>query len=132
MEETRIGSSLSRKATLLLAEILALATRVLPMNAAASIQVGTRKHLQIVRSSFFCKLKAIPAVFSMATDYDDGEHRIVGTSALSAIESFNRNRTRLDNNTALKYTRPRYVPSYTCLVRNADLTLLAPILSRIL
>lgn len=68
----------------------------------------------------------------MATDYDDGEHRIVGTSALSAIESFNRNRTRLDNNTALKYTRPRYVPSYTCLVRNADLTLLAPILSRIL
>ncbi|XP_006462786.1 hypothetical protein AGABI2DRAFT_186649 [Agaricus bisporus var. bisporus H97] len=88
LEETRIGSSLSRKATLLLAEILALATRVLPMNAAASIQ-------------------AIPAVFSMATDYDDGEHRIVGTSALSAIESFNRNRTRLDNNTALKYTRPR-------------------------
>lgn len=45
----------------------------------------------------------------MATDYKDGEHRIVGTSALSAIESFNRNRARLDNTAALKNSRPRYV-----------------------
>ncbi|KAF9452980.1 hypothetical protein P691DRAFT_720833 [Macrolepiota fuliginosa MF-IS2] len=88
LEETKIGSSLSRKATLLLAEILALATRVLPMNAAAGIQ-------------------AIPEVFAMATDYKDGERRIVGTSALSAIESFNRNRTRLGNVATLKNPRPR-------------------------
>jgi hypothetical protein len=38
---------LSRKATLLLAEILALATRVLPMNAAAGIQVGTKRHSEV-------------------------------------------------------------------------------------
>lgn len=55
----------------------------------------------------------------MATDYRDGEHRLVGTSALSAIESFNRNRTRLDNTAALKSSRPRYVLSSdisVCLV----------------
>ncbi|KXN88287.1 Protein ste16 [Leucoagaricus sp. SymC.cos] len=46
-------------------------------------------------------------VFAMATDYKDGEKRIVGTSALSAIESFNRNRTRLDTFAALKNSRPR-------------------------
>jgi large subunit ribosomal protein L17e len=88
------------------------------MNAAAGIQVGTRKHLEMSSRLiifFFATLKAIPAIFSMATDYGDGEHRIVGTSALSAIESFNRNRTRLDNPAALKYTRPRYVPIYQML-----------------
>lgn len=42
----------------------------------------------------------------MASDYRDGEHRIVGTSALSAIDSFNRNRTRLEPN-SLKNARPR-------------------------
>jgi rapamycin-insensitive companion of mTOR len=117
LEETRIGSSLSRKATLLLAEILALATRVLPMNAAAGIQVGTRRHSEVFSRLIllFFSLKAIPAIFSMATDYNDGEHRIVGTSALSAIESFNRNRTRLDNPAAIKYTRPRYVLVYQML-----------------
>ena len=31
----------------------------------------------------------------MASDYTDGEHRIVGTSAMSAIDSLNRNRMRL-------------------------------------
>ena len=33
----------------------------------------------------------------MATDYLDGENRIVGTSAISAIDSFNRNRARLEH-----------------------------------
>ena len=45
----------------------------------------------------------------MATDYRDAEHRIVGTSALSAMESLNRNRARLDHTTALKNDRPRCV-----------------------
>jgi len=45
----------------------------------------------------------------MATDYKDGEHRIVGTSALSAMESLNRNRARLDHTTTLKNDRPRCV-----------------------
>lgn len=76
LEETTTGSNLSRKATLLMAEVLQMANRVLPLSIAAKIQ-------------------AIPRVFCMATNYNDGEHRIVGTSALSAIDSFNRNRARL-------------------------------------
>lgn len=42
----------------------------------------------------------------MASDYRDGEQRIIGTSALSAIDSFNRNRIRLEPN-SLKNARPR-------------------------
>lgn len=80
MEETTMGTTLSRKATLLMAEILAMSNRVLPLTTAGRIQ-------------------AIPPVFDMATDYENKEHRIVGTSAVSAIDSFNRNKARLETHT---------------------------------
>ncbi|KAH6911417.1 Rapamycin-insensitive companion of mTOR, middle domain-containing protein [Coprinopsis sp. MPI-PUGE-AT-0042] len=76
-EESTMGTNLSRKATLLLAEVLAMGNRVLPLSVAGKIQ-------------------AIPGVFAMATDYENKEHRIVGTSAVSAIDSFNRNKSRLE------------------------------------
>ncbi|TFK40828.1 Rapamycin-insensitive companion of mTOR, N-term-domain-containing protein [Crucibulum laeve] len=89
LEETTTGSNLSRKATLLLAEVLQMSNRILPLNVAAKIQ-------------------SIPEVFSMATDYQHGEHRIIGTSAISAIDSFNRNRARLEPSSAVKNpSRPR-------------------------
>ncbi|KAI0036452.1 Rapamycin-insensitive companion of mTOR, N-term-domain-containing protein [Vararia minispora EC-137] len=75
-EESTQGSSLSRKGTLLMAEILQLANKVLPLTMAAKVQL-------------------IPRVFNLASDYSDGEHRIVGTTTLSSIDSFNRNRARL-------------------------------------
>ncbi|KAJ7107266.1 Rapamycin-insensitive companion of mTOR, N-term-domain-containing protein, partial [Mycena crocata] len=87
LEESTSGSNLSRKATLLMAEVLQMANRVLPLSIAAQIQT-------------------IPRIFSMASDYSHGEHRIVGTSALSAIDSFNRNQTRLEPNAA-QGSRPR-------------------------
>ncbi|KAJ6559137.1 Rapamycin-insensitive companion of mTOR, N-term-domain-containing protein [Mycena vulgaris] len=87
LEESTSGSNLSRKATLLMAEVLQMANRVLPLSIAAQIQT-------------------IPRIFSMASDYSHGEHRIVGTSAMSAIDSFNRNQTRLEPN-AVKGSRPR-------------------------
>ncbi|KAJ7095819.1 Rapamycin-insensitive companion of mTOR, N-term-domain-containing protein [Mycena belliarum] len=87
LEESTSGSNLSRKATLLMAEVLQMANRVLPLSIAAQIQT-------------------IPRIFSMASDYSHGEHRIVGTSAMSAIDSFNRNQTRLEPNT-IKGSRPR-------------------------
>ncbi|KAJ7505263.1 Rapamycin-insensitive companion of mTOR, N-term-domain-containing protein [Mycena galericulata] len=87
LEESTSGSNLSRKATLLMAEVLQMANRVLPLSVAAQIQT-------------------IPRIFSMASDYSDGEHRIVGTTAMSAIDSFNRNQTRLEPNT-VKGSRPR-------------------------
>ncbi|KAH0832008.1 Rapamycin-insensitive companion of mTOR, N-term-domain-containing protein [Lanmaoa asiatica] len=86
LEESTIGSSLTRKATLLMGEIMQMANRVLPLAIAANIQ-------------------AIPRIFNLASDYNRGEHRIIGTSAISAIDSFNRNRARLQPN--VKGTRPR-------------------------
>ncbi|THV00832.1 hypothetical protein K435DRAFT_827891 [Dendrothele bispora CBS 962.96] len=80
LEEFTIGNSMTRKATLLIGEILQLANRVLPLSIAAKIQ-------------------AVPKIFTLASDYHDGEHRIVGSSALSMIDSFNRNRTRLEPST---------------------------------
>ena len=41
LEESTTGSNLSRKATLLMAEVLAMANRVLPLTLAAKIQVGS-------------------------------------------------------------------------------------------
>ncbi|KAG1808998.1 Rapamycin-insensitive companion of mTOR, N-term-domain-containing protein [Suillus variegatus] len=86
LEECTTGSNLSRKATLLMAEVMHMANRVLPLGVAAKIQ-------------------AVPRVFNLAADYNRGEHRIVGTSALSAIDSFNRNRLRLQP--SVRNARPR-------------------------
>ncbi|KAJ7675763.1 Rapamycin-insensitive companion of mTOR, N-term-domain-containing protein [Mycena polygramma] len=88
MEESTSGTNLSRKATLLMAEVLQMANRVLPLSIAAHIQT-------------------IPRIFSMASDYGHGENRIVGTSAMSAIDSFNRNQTRLEPNAVKGSSRPR-------------------------
>jgi rapamycin-insensitive companion of mTOR len=40
LEETTTGFNLSRKATLLMAEVLQMANRMLPLSVAAKIQVG--------------------------------------------------------------------------------------------
>ncbi|TFK61396.1 hypothetical protein BDN72DRAFT_805030 [Pluteus cervinus] len=77
VEESAVGTNLTRKATLLAAEILQLANRVLPMSIAANIQ-------------------AVPRVFEMAADYKDGQHRIIGTTTMAAMDSLNRNRARLE------------------------------------
>lgn len=44
---------------------------------------------------------------SLAADFDVGEHRIVGTLALSAIDSFNRHKARLEPTSVVKNWRPR-------------------------
>lgn len=50
--------------------------------------------------------KTIPKIFELAADYINSEHRIVGTSALAAIDSFNRNKARLQP-VAIKDSRQR-------------------------
>ncbi|KAH9841656.1 Rapamycin-insensitive companion of mTOR, N-term-domain-containing protein [Rhodofomes roseus] len=75
LEESPVGSNLSRKAVLLMAEILQMSNRVLPLSIAAQIQT-------------------LPRVFNLASDYAVGEHRIIGNSALSSIDSFNRHQAR--------------------------------------
>ncbi|KAI0304497.1 Rapamycin-insensitive companion of mTOR, N-term-domain-containing protein [Multifurca ochricompacta] len=87
-QETTTGSNLSRKGTLLMAEVLQLANKVLPLSLAAKIQL-------------------VSEVFKLASDYKRGEHRIIGTSALSSIDSFNRNRTRLETAVVAAGNRPR-------------------------
>ncbi|CAL1712811.1 unnamed protein product [Somion occarium] len=88
LEESQIGSTLSRKATLLMAEVLQTSNRVLPHSIASGIQ-------------------ALPQVFHLAANYNLDEHRIVGTSALSAIDSYNRHRTRLQPTTVKGTSRSR-------------------------
>lgn len=51
----------------------------------------------------------MPRVFSLASDYEQGEHRIIGTSTLSAIDSYNRHRTRQRAATVKDTIRPRLV-----------------------
>lgn len=102
MEETTMGTNLSRKATLLMAEVLAMSNRVLPLTTAGKIQ-------------------AISPVFDMAIDYNNKENRIVGTSAVQAIDSFNRNKARLETfkvgNQAAVF-RPRCVSTPHLLVKS--------------
>ncbi|KAG9227446.1 hypothetical protein PTI98_010973 [Pleurotus ostreatus] len=87
LEESVTGSNLSRKATLLMAEMLQLSNRVLPLSIAA-------------------KFQTISHIFDLASNYGQGENRIIGTLALSSIDSFNRNRSRLDP-IMIKNARPR-------------------------
>ncbi|KAI0775530.1 Rapamycin-insensitive companion of mTOR, N-term-domain-containing protein [Trametes elegans] len=87
LEESSVGSPLSRKATLLMAEVLQKGNRVLPLSIAARIQ-------------------ALPRVFNLASDYHDNEHRIVGSLAMAAIDSVNRQCSRLEP-TVKGDTRPR-------------------------
>ncbi len=76
MQEPTAASTLSRKATLLIGEVLEIANRLLPLPYAAKVQ-------------------ALSKLFNLATDYQRGDARKVGTSTLSSIDSFNRNRSRL-------------------------------------
>ncbi|EKM51823.1 uncharacterized protein PHACADRAFT_199326 [Phanerochaete carnosa HHB-10118-sp] len=87
-EPTQTGTNLHRKATLLIAEILHTANRVLPLSMAAKIQ-------------------ALPRVFTLASDYDQGNSRAIGTSTLSAIDSYNRHRMRLQPAVVKDSSRPR-------------------------
>ncbi|KAG8825817.1 hypothetical protein FRC19_010370, partial [Serendipita sp. 401] len=70
------SSTLSRKATLLLGEVLRAANRLLPLSLAA-------------------KMQSLPKLFCLGSDYHKGQNRVVGTSTLASIDSFNRNRSRL-------------------------------------
>ncbi|WVW80639.1 hypothetical protein I302_102625 [Kwoniella bestiolae CBS 10118] len=66
---------LNRKATLLLGEILQMANRVLPLKFAAQLQ-------------------SLPQLFSEATDFKNPGERMAALSALSSIDSLNRNASK--------------------------------------
>ncbi len=53
-EESSVGSALSRKATLLMAELLQKANRVLPLSIAAKIQVDESSVSPVVRVLMGC------------------------------------------------------------------------------
>ncbi|CAD6567983.1 MAG: hypothetical protein TREMPRED_004194 [Tremellales sp. Tagirdzhanova-0007] len=71
------NSELNRKATLLLGEILQMANRVLPLQYAAQLQSLNR-------------------FFAAATTFADPKTRHVALTALSSIDSLNRNQTKAD------------------------------------
>ncbi|WVO18166.1 hypothetical protein L204_105869 [Cryptococcus depauperatus] len=69
------NTSLNRKATLLLGEVLQMANRMLPLQFAAQLQ-------------------SLPRLFAEATDFTNPGDRIAALSALSSIDSLNRNQTK--------------------------------------
>ncbi|WVQ86186.1 hypothetical protein IAT38_008354 [Cryptococcus sp. DSM 104549] len=69
------NTTLNRKATLLLGEVLQMANRTLPLEFAAQLQ-------------------SLPRLFSEATDFANPGDRMAALSALSSIDSLNRNQTR--------------------------------------
>ncbi|OWZ28826.1 sterility protein Ste20 [Cryptococcus neoformans c8] len=69
------NSTLNRKATLLLGEVLQMANRILPLQFAAQLQ-------------------SLPRLFTEATDFSKPGDRIAALSALSSIDSLNRNQTK--------------------------------------
>ncbi|WWC72760.1 uncharacterized protein I206_106724 [Kwoniella pini CBS 10737] len=69
------NGTLNRKATLLLGEILQMANRVLPLRLAAQLQ-------------------SLPQLFSEATDFKNPADRMAALSALSSIDSLNRNQSK--------------------------------------
>ncbi|ODO05811.1 hypothetical protein I350_04872 [Cryptococcus amylolentus CBS 6273] len=75
------NSTLNRKATLLLGEVLQMANRVLPMQFAAQLQA---RRLSM----------SLPQLFAEATDFANPSERIAALSALSSIDSLTRNQTR--------------------------------------
>ena len=110
MEETTTGSALSRRAVLLMSEMLLIANKVLPLSTASRIQV---RSVAVVyhEPEFSTKIvvQAIPRIFDLAADYSQNEHRIVGTSTLAAIDSFNRHRARLQPLSSSSHSRQRYI-----------------------
>ncbi|WWC98367.1 hypothetical protein V866_005258 [Kwoniella sp. B9012] len=72
---------LNRKATLLLGEILQMANRVLPLRFAAQLQ-------------------SLPQLFSEATDFKNPGERMAALSALSSIDSLNRNQSKAGKKSA--------------------------------
>jgi large subunit ribosomal protein L17e len=90
-----------------MAEVLQIANRVLPLSLAANIQVGLLIRLTQHHVLNLSVHKLVPRAFGLASDYSQGENRIVGTLAFSAIDSFNRNQSRLQP-ASPKSSRPRY------------------------
>lgn len=70
------NTPLSRKATLLLGEVLRLANRILPLQYAAQLQ-------------------SLPRFFNGATAFADAGQRNFALTALSSIDSLNRNQIRV-------------------------------------
>ena len=82
-DDSAPATALSRKATLLIAEILQMSNRVLPLTLAAKIQVSGLDFPCVPSAD--ATLQALPRVFNMASDYQQGINRIVGTSTLLAM-----------------------------------------------
>ena len=98
---------LTRKATLLLGEILLLASRILPYKMAARIQVsfsGSRNN-----PPYSCRdpVKVLPRLFEMAAAYDDPAERTAALTALASINSFHRARRKLEPQPKSKQWRQR-------------------------
>lgn len=84
-------SALNRKATLLLGEILRKANTILPLQYAAQIQVCLGLGLACLS---VVDGQSLPRLFSVAMDFSSLSDRAAALSALSSIDSLNRNQAK--------------------------------------
>jgi len=109
---------LARKATLLVGEILALASKLLPSDKAADIQVCLSFVLvrQLFETTSLTGLllvalvsQSLPRLFSDAAKFSQPAERSKASLALTSIDSLNRNRNCLQSTTEVttRETRKR-------------------------
>jgi rapamycin-insensitive companion of mTOR len=101
------SSVLTRKATLLLGEILILASRILPYKTAARIQVSDVKMIRQQLVFIVRPVQVLPRLFEMAAAYDDPAERTAALTALASISSFHRARRKLEPPPKYKQWRQR-------------------------
>lgn len=100
-------SVLTRKATLLLSEILILASHILPYKTAARIQVRVTMSIWQSFGIDSRSIKVLPRLFEMAAAYDDPAERTAALTALASINSFHRARRKLEPQAKYKQWRQR-------------------------
>ena len=83
-----VDADFGRKASILVGELLALSTRVLPVKYATQWQ-------------------SLPRLFAMVSDYDDTGDRSLATSVLQSIDKYVRQQTRQKSLVSVQHTRAR-------------------------
>ncbi|KAA1078672.1 hypothetical protein PGTUg99_011011 [Puccinia graminis f. sp. tritici] len=81
------SSVVRKKASLLIAEILDLSNRILPLH------YGTR-------------IQSLPRLFELAASFQQGDHRSTGTAALREVDSLHRTKNRLASPFLAKQSNP--------------------------
>lgn len=86
--------SFQSKAAVLVGELLALSTRVLPVKYGTQWQVCFVAKGSAIAVELICLGQTLPRIFNMASHFDDLKDRMQSTSLLENIDKYNRQQAR--------------------------------------